>query len=77
MLSWPVRVMPHEVNNALMNKNYNRGIIAGELGLDSSDAMYEPRCAAHTPGVAKVAAVALCRTIRTIVRICTPCRTSA
>ena len=37
------------------------GIIARELALDIADAMYEPQCAAHVPGVANVAADALSR----------------
>ena len=37
------------------------GIVARELALDITDAMYEPQLASHTPGVANVAADALSR----------------
>ena len=51
-LSMVTKMQPH---------SYSLGVIARELALDISDAIYEPQVASHTPGVANVAADALSR----------------
>ena len=35
------------------------GVVAREMALDISDAVYEPQVASHVPGVANIAAVCL------------------
>ena len=46
------RMQPH---------SYSLGVVARELALDISDAVYEPQVASHVPGVANVAADRLSR----------------
>ena len=51
-LSMVTRMQPH---------SYSLGVVAWELALDISDAVYEPQVASHVPGVANVAADCLSR----------------
>ena len=51
-LSMITKMQPH---------SYSLGVVARELALDISQAVYEPQLASHVPGVANVAADALSR----------------